>query len=170
MRKCWDQWIREKSFTQRAGSRRPRQNSRREDCHIVVFSVENRFNLSRDDNRVRERRPKGEHLNPAFALQHTTQTASVMIWRVIAYNTRSSLVLISGTMRAQGYVHGIMRSYVLPLMQRLLGAIFEQDNARPHTARVSQDCLCTGKTEGKVTANIEQSFLRHHTETVCLNA
>ncbi|GFX86390.1 transposable element Tcb2 transposase [Trichonephila clavipes] len=26
-------------------------------------------------------------------------------------------------------------------MQRLPGAIFEQDNAQPHTARVSQDCL-----------------------------
>ncbi|GFT53553.1 adenylate cyclase type 5 [Trichonephila clavipes] len=26
-------------------------------------------------------------------------------------------------------------------MQRLPGAIFQQDNARPHTARVSQDCL-----------------------------
>ncbi|GFW56899.1 transposable element Tcb2 transposase [Trichonephila clavipes] len=28
-------------------------------------------------------------------------------------------------------------------MQRLPGAIFQQDNARPHTARVSQDCLHT---------------------------
>ncbi|GFX01096.1 transposable element Tcb2 transposase [Trichonephila clavipes] len=31
-------------------------------------------------------------------------------------------------------------------MQRLPGAIFQQDNARPHTARVSQDCLCTVST------------------------
>ncbi|GFU83372.1 transposable element Tcb2 transposase, partial [Trichonephila clavipes] len=28
-------------------------------------------------------------------------------------------------------------------MQRLPGAIFQQDNAWPHTARVSQDCLRT---------------------------
>ncbi|GFX29048.1 transposable element Tcb1 transposase [Trichonephila clavipes] len=31
----------------------------------------------------------------------------------------------------------------MPLMQRLPGAIFQQDNARPHTARVSRDCLRT---------------------------
>ncbi|GFW75377.1 uncharacterized protein TNCV_4190311 [Trichonephila clavipes] len=35
-------------------------------------------------------RPRGERLNPAFALQlHTASTAGVMVWGVIAYNTRS---------------------------------------------------------------------------------
>ncbi|GFX61638.1 transposable element Tcb2 transposase [Trichonephila clavipes] len=32
---------------------------------------------------------------------------------------------------------------MLPLMQRLPGSIFQQDNARPHTTRVSQDFLHT---------------------------
>ncbi|GFV98802.1 uncharacterized protein TNCV_2913191 [Trichonephila clavipes] len=41
-----------------------------------------------DDNRVRVWRPRGERLNPAFALQrHTTPTAGVMVWGVIAYDT-----------------------------------------------------------------------------------
>ncbi|GFU41302.1 transposable element Tcb2 transposase [Trichonephila clavipes] len=44
-------------------------------------------------------------------------------------------------MTAQLYVHDILQPHVLPLMQRLSGAIFQLDNARPHTARVSQDCL-----------------------------
>ncbi|GFT10265.1 uncharacterized protein TNCV_3735341 [Trichonephila clavipes] len=35
VRRFWDQWIREISFTPRPGSRRPRQTNRREDCHIV---------------------------------------------------------------------------------------------------------------------------------------
>ncbi|GFV68287.1 transposable element Tcb1 transposase [Trichonephila clavipes] len=43
-------------------------------------------------------------------------------------------------MTAQRYVHDILHTYVLPLMQWLPGAIFQQDNARPNTARVSQDC------------------------------
>ncbi|GFT18949.1 transposable element Tcb2 transposase [Trichonephila clavipes] len=65
----------------------------------VVFIDESRFNLSSDANRVRVWRPRGELLNPTFALQrHTAPTA---------------------------------------------GAIFQQDNALPHTARVSQDCLRT---------------------------
>ncbi|GFU75635.1 transposable element Tcb1 transposase [Trichonephila clavipes] len=49
-------------------------------------------------------------------------------------------------MTAQWYVHDILQPHVLPLMQRLPGAIFQQDNGRPHTARVSQDCLHTVTT------------------------
>ncbi|GFV73065.1 transposable element Tcb2 transposase [Trichonephila clavipes] len=64
----------------------------------------------------------------------------------IAYNTRSPLVLIRGTMTAHWYVHDILQLHVLPLMQRLPGAIFQQENARPYTARVSQDYLRTVTT------------------------
>ncbi|GFX31617.1 transposable element Tcb2 transposase [Trichonephila clavipes] len=49
-------------------------------------------------------------------------------------------------MTAQLYVHDILQPYVFPLMQRLPGAFFQQYNARPHTARVSQDCLRTVTT------------------------
>ncbi|GFV45316.1 transposable element Tcb2 transposase [Trichonephila clavipes] len=35
VRRCWDQFIRDMSFTRRPGSGRPRQTSRREDHHIV---------------------------------------------------------------------------------------------------------------------------------------
>ncbi|GFU66739.1 transposable element Tcb2 transposase [Trichonephila clavipes] len=104
----------------------------------VVFGDESRFNLSSDDNRVRVWFPRGKLLNPAFDLQrYTTPTADVMVWGVIDYNTRSPLVLINGSMTAQQYIHDILQSHVLPLMQRLPGVIFQQDNALPHTARVS---------------------------------
>ncbi|GFX93856.1 transposable element Tcb2 transposase [Trichonephila clavipes] len=35
VRRCWDQWIREMSFTRRPGSGHPQQTSRREDRHMV---------------------------------------------------------------------------------------------------------------------------------------
>ncbi|GFU25146.1 transposable element Tcb2 transposase [Trichonephila clavipes] len=35
VRRCWDQWIRDISFTRRPGSGCPRQTIRREDRHIV---------------------------------------------------------------------------------------------------------------------------------------
>ncbi|GFX74103.1 uncharacterized protein TNCV_490671 [Trichonephila clavipes] len=35
VRRCWDQWIREMSFTRKPGSGRRRQTSHREDSHIV---------------------------------------------------------------------------------------------------------------------------------------
>ncbi|GFT03291.1 transposable element Tcb1 transposase [Trichonephila clavipes] len=69
-----------------------------------------------------------------------------MVGGAIAYNTQSPLILIHGSMTAQRYVHDILQPHVLPLMQRLPGAIFQQDNARPHMTRVSQDCLCTVTT------------------------
>ncbi|GFV74197.1 transposable element Tcb2 transposase [Trichonephila clavipes] len=69
-----------------------------------------------------------------------------MVWDVIAYNTRSTLVLRHGAMTAQRYVHDILQSHVFPLMQWLPDAFFQQDNARLHTARVSQECLRTVTT------------------------
>ncbi|GFU71183.1 transposable element Tcb1 transposase [Trichonephila clavipes] len=49
-------------------------------------------------------------------------------------------------MTAQWYVRDILQPHVMPLMQRVSKAIFQQDNARPHTARVSQDSLRTVTT------------------------
>ncbi|GFX19478.1 transposable element Tcb2 transposase [Trichonephila clavipes] len=49
-------------------------------------------------------------------------------------------------MTAQRYVHDILQPYVFTLMQRLPGAIFQQDKTQPHTARVPQDCLRTVTT------------------------
>ncbi|GFX59746.1 transposable element Tcb2 transposase [Trichonephila clavipes] len=114
----------------------------KEDELNVRAGDESRFNLSNDDNRVRLQRSRGKRPNPVFALQrHTVPTAGVMVRGAIAYNTRSPLVLIHGTITAQRYVHDILQQHVLPLIQQLPGASFQLDNARTHTARVSQDCL-----------------------------
>ncbi|GFS92478.1 transposable element Tcb2 transposase [Trichonephila clavipes] len=109
---------------------------------------QSRFNLSSDDIRVRVWRPRGKRLNPAFALQlHTAPTAGVMVWGTIAYNTWLPLVLIRGTITAQQYpAADILQPHVFSLMQRLPGAIFQQDNAQSHTTRVLQDCLHTVTT------------------------
>ncbi|GFY32241.1 transposable element Tcb1 transposase [Trichonephila clavipes] len=45
-------------------------------------------------------------------------------------------------MTAQWYVHDILQPHVLPFIQRLPGVIFQQDNARLHTARVSLSLHC----------------------------
>ncbi|GFU36515.1 transposable element Tcb2 transposase [Trichonephila clavipes] len=84
----------------------------------------------------------GERLNISFALQrHNAFTAGVMVWGDFSRNIRSPLMSIRGTMTAQWYVHDIPQPHVLSLMQWLPGAIFQQNNARPHTIRVSHDCL-----------------------------
>ncbi|GFT43571.1 transposable element Tcb2 transposase [Trichonephila clavipes] len=113
----------------------------------IVFSGESRFNISSDAIRVRLWRPCGERLNPVFVLQrHTSPTSGLMVWGIIAYNKRLRLVLICGTIAAQRYVHDILLPHVLPVMQWLPGAIFQQDNVRPYKERVSQDYLRTVTT------------------------
>ncbi|GFT49080.1 transposable element Tcb2 transposase [Trichonephila clavipes] len=85
--------------------------------------------------------------HPAFSLQRQTAPAAVvLVWGVIAYNIRQSLVLIRGTKTAQWYAHDLLQPHVLTLMQWFPGAIFEQDNARPLTAKMSQKCLRTVTT------------------------
>ncbi|GFW57980.1 DDE_3 domain-containing protein [Trichonephila clavipes] len=46
-----------------------------------------------------------------------------------------------GTLTGQRYVDDILRPHVGHFLNGLPGAIFKQDNARPHTARVAQDFL-----------------------------
>ncbi|GFU50950.1 DDE_3 domain-containing protein [Trichonephila clavipes] len=45
------------------------------------------------------------------------------------------------TLMGQRYVDDILRPHVGPFLNGLPGAIFQQDNARLHTARVAQDFL-----------------------------
>ncbi|GFT75134.1 transposable element Tcb2 transposase [Trichonephila clavipes] len=86
------------------------------DWQKVVFSDESRFVLGTDDNRVR-------------------------MWRRPAYDSRSTLIVMRGTLTGQRYIDDIIRPHVGPFLNGLPGAIFQQDNARPHTARVAQDSL-----------------------------
>ncbi|GFU47966.1 transposable element Tcb1 transposase [Trichonephila clavipes] len=82
----------------------------------VVFSDESRFFGGTDDNRVR-------------------------VWRCPAYDNRSTLIVMRGTLTSQRYVDDILRPHVGPFLNGLPGAIFQPDNARPQTSRVDQDFL-----------------------------
>ncbi|GFU70350.1 transposable element Tcb1 transposase [Trichonephila clavipes] len=86
------------------------------DWQKVVFSDESRFGLVTDNNHVR-------------------------VWRRPAFDSRSTLILMHGTLTGQRYVDDILRPHVGPFLNGLPGAIFQQDNTRPHTARVAQDFL-----------------------------
>lgn len=110
--------------------------------HNVVFSDESRFCLSNDSHRVRVWRRRRDRSNPAATVErHTARQRGVMVWGAIAYNSRSPLVRINGNMTAQRYVDDVIQPVALPFLQGLPNAIFQQDNARPHTARISQNAL-----------------------------
>ncbi|GFU74989.1 HTH_Tnp_Tc3_2 domain-containing protein [Trichonephila clavipes] len=50
-------------------------------------------------------------------------------------------MVLQGTLTARRYVDDILTPIVLPMLSSRPGAIYQQDNARPHTARLSQQCL-----------------------------
>ncbi|GFX94539.1 transposable element Tcb1 transposase [Trichonephila clavipes] len=65
----------------------------------VVISDEFRFVFKMDDNRVRVwRRPGDWYNSPLTVLRHTAHTASVMVWGAIAYDSRSTLFVMCGTL------------------------------------------------------------------------
>ncbi|GFT09384.1 transposable element Tcb1 transposase [Trichonephila clavipes] len=95
------------------------------DRQKVVFSDESRFVLGTDDNRVRVWRRPGERYNfPHTVLRHTARTAGVMVWGAIAYDSRSTLIVMRGTLTGQRYVDDILRPHVGPFLNGLPGAIF----------------------------------------------
>ncbi|UYV63509.1 Transposase [Cordylochernes scorpioides] len=110
--------------------------------HRVVFSDESRFCLSSDSRRVRVWRRRGERSNPAAIVERpTVRQRGIMVWGAIAYDSRSPLLRIQGTMTAQRYVDDVLRPVTLPYLQGIPNALYQQDNARPHTARISQQAL-----------------------------
>ncbi|UYV69717.1 Transposase [Cordylochernes scorpioides] len=110
--------------------------------HRVVFSDESRFCLSSDSRRVRVWRRRGERSNPAAIVERpTVRQRGLMVWDAIAYDSRSPLLRIQGTMTAQRYVDDVLRPVTLPYLQGVPDALYQQDNARPHTARISQQSL-----------------------------
>ncbi|UYV71402.1 hypothetical protein LAZ67_8002998 [Cordylochernes scorpioides] len=110
--------------------------------HRVVFSDESRFCLSSDSRRVRVWRRCGERSNPAAIVERpTVRQRGIMVWSAIPYDSRSPLLRIQGTMTAQRYVDDVLRPVTLPYLQGVPNALYQQDNARPHTARISQQAL-----------------------------
>ncbi|GFU28393.1 transposable element Tcb2 transposase [Trichonephila clavipes] len=112
------------------------------DRQKVVFSDESRCVLWTDDNRLWVCRRPGERYNsPHSVLRHTARTAGVIVWGAIAYVSRSTSIVMHGTLTGKRNVDDILRPHVGPFINGLAGAIFQQDNARPHTARGVQDFL-----------------------------
>ncbi|GFS70766.1 transposable element Tcb2 transposase [Trichonephila clavipes] len=64
-----------------------------------------------------------------------------MVWGAIAYDSRPTLIVMRGTLTGERYVDDILRPHVGSFLNVLPGAIFQQDNARPHTTRVARDFL-----------------------------
>lgn len=66
---------------------------------------------------------------------------SVMVWAGINNNRKTNLVVIDRNLNAQRYRDEILAPVVIPYVNANPNAIFQQDNARPHTARLTTQYL-----------------------------
>ena len=63
---------------------------------------------------------------------------SLMMWGGISFNTRTPLVQIEGNLTAQQYIDKVLEATIFPFLQANPEvSIFQQDNARPHSARIT---------------------------------
>ncbi|GFU27996.1 transposable element Tc1 transposase [Trichonephila clavipes] len=114
----------------------------RADWLQVVFSDESRFNLWHHDGRIRVRRYAGErHIPECIIERHSRRTPGVMVWGAIAYHGRSQLLRIVGNLNSTQYINEVLQPQAIPFLQGLPGAVFQQDNARPHVAKTVKSYL-----------------------------
>ncbi|GFV89418.1 transposable element Tcb1 transposase [Trichonephila clavipes] len=61
-----------------------------------------------------------------------------MVWGSIGYHSRTPLVHIAGTLNRRHYISKVLEPVVLPYLQGLATAIFQQNNAQPRVACIVQ--------------------------------
>lgn len=110
----------------------------------VLFSDECKVKFFSDDRRVRVWRREGERFTePCMHGTDRFGGPSVMVWGGISLLGKTELVILNeGTVTAASYVEQVVRPHVIPFSQRVGdNFVFMQDNARAHTARVTQRAL-----------------------------
>ena len=107
----------------------------------VLFTNESRFTLYRADGRRHVYRRRGERFADACVVERDWfGGGSIMVWGGIPHGIKSQLIIVADNMTTVRYRDEILRPVAVPLVQQR-NLILQQDNARPHVARVCQDIL-----------------------------
>ncbi|GFX59361.1 transposable element Tcb1 transposase [Trichonephila clavipes] len=70
--------------------------------------------------------------------RYTGPAPGIIVWGGIGYHSRTPLVPIAGTLNSQHFISEVLYPVVLPYVQGLVTAIFQQDNARSRVSRIVQ--------------------------------
>ena len=104
----------------------------------ISFSDESRFSLYHRDGRTRVYIRRGERFQRNCVLQvDRFGGGGVMMWAAISMNARTDLVHVQGNLTAVSYRDEILRPHLIPAIN-IQREVFQQDNARPHTAHVTR--------------------------------
>ena len=90
---------------------------------------------------MRVYRPRGERYSDVNVKEHDRYAGgSVMVWAAVTMHRRTPLQFIAGNLNSQQYVDEVMRPMVLPFLRQIgQGAVFQDDNARPHHGHIVND-------------------------------
>ncbi len=85
---------------------------------------------------VSSRLKRRETFQRVISVQFKSQ--SLMVWGCISAYGMGSLHVLEGTMNAERYIE-VLEQHMLPSRRR----VFQQDNAKPHTAAITTAWLCS---------------------------
>ena len=104
----------------------------------VSFLAKITFSASWQIDSWRVFRRRNEHYEHACVRQvNRWDGPRVMVWAGVSANHRTTLPFIDGNLTAVRYRDEIMQPAVFPILHDIgPAAVFQQDNARPHVARV----------------------------------
>ncbi len=98
----------------------------------VLWSDESKFDILVGNHGRRVLRAKEEGDFPACYQRSVQKPASLMVWGCIHAYGMGSLHVLEGTMNAERYIK-VLEQHMLPSRWR----VFQQDNAKPHTAAIT---------------------------------
>lgn len=111
----------------------------------IYWSDESRFLLQFTDGRVRVWRRRGQDPFQDNVVAETEMFGggSIMVWGCFTYDHKLQLKVVRQTLTGQRYIDNILQPIVYPHFRAHQAArpIFQDDNARPHRARVVTDSL-----------------------------
>ena len=112
----------------------------RQSWENVLFTDESKFNLSYSDGRRRVFRRNGERFAQCCVVEVNRFGGSgLMVWAGISRNSKRTCILCR--LNAMTYRDTILQPTVVPSIRNNGLTLLQQDNARPHTARITTDSL-----------------------------
>ena len=128
---------------------RQRQRWTRHQWNSILFTDELRLCLQRIDQHFRVYWCWKERFSDSCIREvNRFGGGSVMVWGSISFNSRTQLIIINGNLTGQHYRDEILAPVVVPYFNVNRNVtIFQQDNARCHTAHVSVDYLQQQNTD-----------------------
>ncbi|GFX98452.1 transposable element Tc1 transposase [Trichonephila clavipes] len=134
VRNCWEQWTREGTHARKSGSGATRKTTRREDRRIVRHAL-----VDPTVTHSTIQADIGVAIVPQTISRHFAETnlKSTRLFRALPLTPEHRQLRLQWC-QANVECHRLTKG---PFLNGLPGAIFQQDNAHPHTARVAQDFL-----------------------------